>query len=59
MTKTFLLLTFTYTLLSANCLEWATDIEVGECYEKEGNTHLAKDAFPPNMSDPKRSMPTR
>ena len=40
-----LLISITTTLLSANCLQLATDIDVGECYEKEGNSNLAQAAY--------------
>ena len=33
------------TLVSAECLEYSTNIEVGVCYEKEGNLILAQAAY--------------
>ncbi|MEN8147684.1 MAG: surface lipoprotein assembly modifier [Campylobacterota bacterium] len=40
-----LLLSISATLLNANCLQLPTDLEVGECYEKEGSTNLAQAAY--------------
>lgn len=40
-----ILLLATALQLSAGCLEPATEIAMGECYEKEGNTNLAQAAY--------------
>ncbi len=45
MTKQITILLLTALQLSASCLDRSTDIDVGECYEKEGNTNLAQAAY--------------
>ena len=43
--KLFALSLIATTSLTANCLEEATHLSVGECYENEGNTNLAQAAY--------------
>ena len=44
-TTTLLLLTVSTMQLTADCLQLPTNLAVGECYEKEGNTNLAQAAY--------------
>ena len=45
MSRYFPLLLLSSLLLHASCLQYKSDVEVGSCYEKEGNKNLAQAAY--------------